>query len=206
MVRRSIGASFCLLTWRYFVTRCGKCRADKANCFICGGIRTCQWCRVKKARCSFNKGSDDGGPTESTTVVELLQDISSRLARLEDKVEHVAGHVEDLMDDYHPDHDVKYPDDLPSKSMMAKFEASRLELRKTGDIYSEVLHQMATQRLDRDMAVIKVKGLQSLAEDMPLGMDDPYEILNRSFWVGTVDEPRLLWQRQHPKLGESLGN
>ncbi len=26
------------------------------------------------------------------------------------------------MDDYHPDHDVKYPDDLPSKSMMAEFE------------------------------------------------------------------------------------
>ncbi len=36
------------------------------------------------------------------------------------------------------------------------------------------------------MAVIKVKGLQSLAEDMPLGMDDPYEILNKSFWVGTI--------------------
>ncbi len=36
------------------------------------------------------------------------------------------------------------------------------------------------------MAVIKVKGLQSLAEDMPLRMDDPYEILNKSFWVGTV--------------------
>ncbi len=56
------------------------------------------------------------------------------------------------MDDYHPDHDVKYPDDLPSKSMMAEFKASRLELRKTGDIYSEVLRQMAMQRLDRDMA------------------------------------------------------
>ncbi len=114
--------------------------------------------------------------------MELLQDISSRLAHLEDKVEH----MEDLMDDYHPDHDVKYPDDLPSKSMMAEFEASQLELRKTGDIYSEVLRQMATQHLDRDMAVIKVKGLQSLAEDMPLGMDDPYKILNKSFWVGTV--------------------
>ncbi len=82
--------------------------------------------------------------------------------------------------------DVKYPDDLPSKSMMAEFEASRLELRKTGDIYSEVLRQMATQHLDRDMAVIKVKGLQSLAEDMPLRMDDLYKLLNKSFWVGTV--------------------
>ncbi len=146
----------------------------------------CQRCRVKKAWCSFNKGSDDGGSTESTTVMELLQDISSRLAHLEDKVEHIVERVEDLMDDYHPDHDVKYPDDLPSKSMMAEFEASQLELRKTRDIYSEVLRQMATQRLDRDMAVIKVKGLQSLAEDMPLGMDDLYEILNKSFWVGTV--------------------
>ncbi len=49
------------------------------------------------------------GPAESTTVMELLQDISSRLARLEDKVEHIAERMEDLMDDYHPDHDVKYP-------------------------------------------------------------------------------------------------
>ncbi len=55
------------------------------------------------------------------------------------KTEHVAEHVEDLMDDYHPDHDIKYPDDLPSKSMMAKFEASWMELQKTEDIYSEVL-------------------------------------------------------------------
>ncbi len=191
MVCRSVGAPFCLLTWTYFVAHCGKCRADKANCFIHGRIRTCQRCRVKKAQCLFNKGSDDGGSAESTTVMELLQDISSRLACLEDKVKHVAARVEDLMDDYHPDHDVKYPNDLPSKSMMAEFEASRLELRKTRDIYSEVLRQMATQRLDRDMAVIKVKGLQSLAEDMPLGMDDPYELLNKSFWVGTVGADSL---------------
>ncbi len=68
---------------------------------------------------------------DSTSIMELLQDISS--------VECVAERVEDLMDDYHPDHDVKYPDDLPSKSMMAEFVASQLELRKTGDIYSEVL-------------------------------------------------------------------
>ncbi len=57
-------------------------------------------------------------------MMELLLDISSRLARLEDKVEHIAERVEDLMDDYHPDRDVKYPDDLPSKSMMAEFEVS----------------------------------------------------------------------------------
>ncbi len=43
---------------------------------------------------------------------------------MEDKVEHIAEHVEDLMDDYHPYRDVKYLDDLPSKSMMAEFEAS----------------------------------------------------------------------------------
>ncbi len=68
------------------------------------------------------------------------------------------------MDDYHPDRDIKYLDDLPSKSMMAEFEASRMELRKTaGNLYSEVLRKMATQRLDRDMTVIKVKGLESLA-------------------------------------------
>ncbi len=61
-----------------------------------------------------------------------------------------------------------------------------MELQKTGDLYSEVLCKMATQRLDRDMAVIKVKGLESLATDMPLGMEDPYEILNKSFWVRTI--------------------
>ncbi|PBK83410.1 hypothetical protein ARMGADRAFT_1089529 [Armillaria gallica] len=45
---------------------------------------------------------------------------------------------------------------------------------------------MAQQRLDRDMAIIKAEGLQSLAADMPLGMEDPYEILSKSFWVRTV--------------------
>ncbi len=179
-------SSILLVDFDISLAHCGKCRADKATCFIHGGLRTCQQCHVKKARCSFNKGSDDGGAAESTTVMELLQDISSRLAHLEDKVECVLEHMEDLMDDYHPDHNVKYPNDLPSKSMMAEFEASRLELRKTGDIYSKVLHKMATQHLDRDMAIIKAKGLQSLAMDMPLEMEDPYEILNKSFWVGTV--------------------
>ncbi len=45
---------------------------------------------------------------------------------------------------------------------------------------------MATQWLDRDMVVIKVKGLQSLAEDIQLRMEDSYKILNKSFWVRTI--------------------
>ncbi len=90
------------------------------------------------------------------------------------------------MDDYHLDYDVKYPDEFPSKSLKAEFEVLRMELQKTGDIYSEVLCKMAQQRLDWDIAVIKVKGLESLTEDTRLGMEDPYEILNKSFWVGTV--------------------
>ncbi len=56
--------------------------------------------------------------------MEILQDISSRLAHLEDKVDNLVEHVDDLVDDYDPDCDIKYPDDLPSKSMMAEFEAS----------------------------------------------------------------------------------
>ncbi len=118
--------------------------------------------------------------------MKILRDIASRLARLEEKVDKVAERVEDLMDDYHPDYDVQYPGDLPSKSLKAKFEVSRLELHKTGDIYSEALHQMARQCLDRDMAIIKGEGLMALAVDTPLGMEDPYEILNKSFWVGQI--------------------
>ncbi len=137
-------------------------------------------------QCSFNKGSDDGGSTDSTSVVELLQDISSRMARLEAKVDNLAERMEDLVDNYNPDCDIKYPDDLSSKSIMAEFEASRMELRKSSDIYSKVLHKMAQQRLDRDMVMIKVKGLESLTKDTPLGMEDLYELLNKSFWVGTT--------------------
>ncbi len=48
--------------------------------------------------------------------------MASVLACLEDKVEHIVGQVEDLMDNYHPDYDIKYPEDLPSKSMKAEFE------------------------------------------------------------------------------------
>ncbi len=55
-----------------------------------------------------------------------------------------------------------------------------------GNIYSEVLRKMASQWLDQDMAVIKVKGLESLTEDTQLRMEDPYKILNKSFWVSTV--------------------
>ncbi|PBK65752.1 hypothetical protein ARMSODRAFT_1022181, partial [Armillaria solidipes] len=115
--------------------RCGKCRTDKAVCFIRGGVHTCQRCRVKKARCTFNKGGEDSGAAESPNILELLQDISSRLTHLEDKVDAVAGRVEDLVDDYNADNEVKYPEDFIPKSVKAEFEASRLELRKTGDIY-----------------------------------------------------------------------
>ncbi len=45
---------------------------------------------------------------------------------------------------------------------------------------------MAKQCLDRDMAIIKGEGLMALATDTPLGMEDPYEILNKSFWVGQI--------------------
>ncbi len=45
---------------------------------------------------------------------------------------------------------------------------------------------MARQRLDQDMVIIKGEGLQSLVADTPLGMEDPYELLNKSLWVGTI--------------------
>ncbi len=114
--------------------------------------------------------------------------------------------VEDLLDDYHPDSEVKYLDNLPSKSLMAKFKASQMELHQTGDIYSEVLHQVAKKWLDRDMTIIKAEGLQVLTSDLPLGIDDPYEILNKSFWIRTTGAAGLheqmlahnkfLWARQ----------
>ncbi len=50
---------------------------------------------------------------------------------------------------------------------------------------------MARQWLDRDMAIIKAKGLQALAMDTLLGIDDPYKILNKSFWIGTAGTARL---------------
>ncbi|KAK0456927.1 hypothetical protein EV421DRAFT_1923189 [Armillaria borealis] len=114
-------------------------------------------------------GGEDSGAAESPSVLELLQDISSRLTCLEDKVDAIVGRVEDLVDDYDVDNEVKYPKDFIPKSVKAEFEASRMELRKTGDIYCEVLREVAKHRLDRDMA-----------------MDDPYEILNKLFWIGTV--------------------
>ncbi len=36
-------------------------------------------------------------------MLEILQDISSQLAHLKQKVDKVVERVEDLMDDYHPD-------------------------------------------------------------------------------------------------------
>ncbi len=65
---------------------------------------------------------------DSTSIMELLQDISSRMARLENKVDNLVECVEDWVDDYNLDHDIKYPDNLPSKSMMVEFEASQMEL------------------------------------------------------------------------------
>ncbi|KAK0429988.1 hypothetical protein EV421DRAFT_1913590 [Armillaria borealis] len=156
-------------------TRCGKCCTDKAVCFVRGGVCTCQQCRVKKARCTFNKGGEDSGAAESPSVLELLQDISSRLTCLEDKVDAVAGRVEDLVDDYDVNNEVKYPEDFIPKSVKAEFEAS----------------EVAKHCLDRDMALIKAEGLTNLSSELPLGMDDPYEILNKSFWIGTVSAAGL---------------
>ncbi len=45
---------------------------------------------------------------------------------------------------------------------------------------------VAKQRLDKNMALIKAKDLQMLSSDMSLCMDDPYKILNKSFWIRTV--------------------
>ncbi|SJK99875.1 uncharacterized protein ARMOST_03186 [Armillaria ostoyae] len=171
--------------------RCGKCRTDKAVCFIRGGVHTCQRCRIKKARCTFNKGGEDSSAVESPSILELLQDISSRLTCLEDKVDAIAGRVEDLVDDYDVDNKVKYPEDFVPKSVKAEFEASRMELQKTSDIYCEVLREVAKHRLDRDMALIKAEGLTSLSLELLLGVDDLYEILNKSFWIGTVSTAGL---------------
>ncbi|SJL06756.1 uncharacterized protein ARMOST_10098 [Armillaria ostoyae] len=165
---------------------CGKCWTDKATCFVCGGVRTCQHCCVKKVQCMFNKGGDNGGSTESTSVMEILQDISARMACLDDKVEAVMAWVEDLVDDYHIDNNIQYPEDFIPKSIKAKFEVLRIELQKTSNIYCEVLCEVAKYRLDRDMVLIKAEGLQVLASEMLLRVEDPYKILNKSFWIRTV--------------------
>ncbi|PBK71030.1 hypothetical protein ARMSODRAFT_1017799 [Armillaria solidipes] len=170
---------------------CSKCQTDKTTCFVCSGVRTCQCCHVKKVWCTFNKGGDDGGSMESTSVWELLQDISARLMHLENKVEAIMDWVEDLVNNYHVDNDVQYPEDFIPKSVKAEFEASRMELCKTGDIYCEVLHEVAKHTLDKDMALIKAEGLQVLALEMPLGVEDPYKILNKSFWIRTIGATRL---------------
>ncbi|PBK75380.1 hypothetical protein ARMSODRAFT_970050 [Armillaria solidipes] len=156
---------------------CGKCRANKAICFICSRVRTCQWCHVKKARCTFNKGGEDSGAMESSSILELLQDISSRLTCLEEKIDAITGHVEDLVDDYDVDNEVKYPEDFIPKSIKAEFEVLQMELQKP---------VIFTHQLDRDMALIKAEGLMNLSLELLLGMDDLYEILNKLFWIETV--------------------
>ncbi|SJL12783.1 uncharacterized protein ARMOST_16214 [Armillaria ostoyae] len=170
---------------------CGKCCTDKTICFICSGVRTCQQCRIKKARCTFNKSEEDSSTVESPSILELLQDISSRLMCLEDKVDVIAGHVEDLVNNYDVNNEVKYSEDFIPKSVQVEFKALRLELRKVRNIYCEILHEVAKHRLDRDMALIKAEGLQVLASEMPLRVDDPYEILNKLFWIGTVSATSL---------------
>ncbi len=60
-------------------------------------------------------------------MLELLQDISSRLIDLEDKIEAVTDQVEDLVDDYHVNNNIKYLDNFVLKSIKAKFEALRIE-------------------------------------------------------------------------------
>ncbi|PBK77838.1 hypothetical protein ARMSODRAFT_968131 [Armillaria solidipes] len=135
-------------------------------------------CLFHPWRCTFNKGGEDSSAMESPNILELLQDISSRLMCLEDKVDAVTGRVEDLS--------VKYPEDFIPKSVKAKFKASRLELWKAGDIYCEVLREVAKHRLDRDMALIKAERLTALSLDLLLGMDNPYKILNKSFWIRSV--------------------
>ncbi|SJL05249.1 uncharacterized protein ARMOST_08615 [Armillaria ostoyae] len=158
--------------------------AETRKCKV-SGVHTCQWCCIKKARCTFNKGGEDSGTAESPSILELLQDISSRLTHLENKVDAVAGRMEDLVNDYNVDNEVKYPEDFISKSVKAEFEVSRL---------------------DRDMALIKVEGLQVLSSELPLSMDDSYEILNKLFWIRSVSAAGLyekmlvcnkfLWARQ----------
>ncbi|KAK0449356.1 hypothetical protein EV421DRAFT_1732628 [Armillaria borealis] len=170
---------------------CGKCRTDKVTCFVHSGVCTCQHCHVKKVQCTFNKGGDNGSSAESTSVLEILQDISARLACLEDKVETVMGHMEDLVDDYDVNNEVKYPKDFIPKSVKAEFKASRMELHKTSDIYCEVLCEVAKHRLNRDMALIKAEDLQALTWEMPLGVDNPYKILNKLFWIGSISAAGL---------------
>ncbi|PBK92655.1 hypothetical protein ARMGADRAFT_1030891 [Armillaria gallica] len=125
----------------------------------------------------------------STAVSGCVNSVVSR--RLEDKMETVMEQVEDLMDNYHVNYNVKYLDDFVSKSVKAEFEALRMELWKTSNIYREVLCVVAQQRPDWDIALIKAEGLQTLSTEMPLSMDDLYKILNKSFWIETVSTASL---------------
>ncbi|KAK0447947.1 hypothetical protein EV421DRAFT_1733121 [Armillaria borealis] len=91
--------------------------------------------------------------------------------------------MEDLVNDYDINNEVKYSENFIPKSVKAEFEVLRMELCKTGNIYCEVFV---------DMALIKAEGLQVLVLEMPLRVEDSYKILNKSFWIGTQLWKRLL--------------
>ncbi|KAK0226910.1 hypothetical protein EDD85DRAFT_958134 [Armillaria nabsnona] len=103
---------------------CMRCHLDGAKCFTNPASKksnqgwTCSHCKIKKAVCSFNKGTSSALAISSKEISEVLHNLVATMAVLAGKVNNLTGKVAslwsqvgDLCDDFCTK-DIKSPSDI----------------------------------------------------------------------------------------------
>ncbi|KAK0471912.1 hypothetical protein IW261DRAFT_1571381 [Armillaria novae-zelandiae] len=174
------------LEWEEFHSsdKCGRCRADGAHCIMSATMRSCERCRIRKAKCLWTEETE---PTAMEEVVALLHslharfdDVEERLEKVEKELASVGGRVDDLVDDFEEGDAIEYPQDFVPSASKEEWKVLREELGKLKGANSEALRRAMHLRLDQDVAQLWYAHMTS----MEFNGKDPFELANMELWHG----------------------
>ncbi|KAK0472700.1 hypothetical protein IW261DRAFT_1570530 [Armillaria novae-zelandiae] len=173
--------------------KCGHCRADGARCIMSATMRSCEQCRIRKAKCLW---IEEAEPSALEQVVDLLQDLHVRFAEMEDRMarierglEAIGGHVDDLVDNFEEGDALEYPRDFIPAVSAEEWKVLREELGKLKGANSKALRRAMRLCLDQDVAQVWYAHMTS-AE---FNGQDPFELANMELWCRNRGNGDLDW-------------
>ncbi|KAK0463431.1 hypothetical protein IW261DRAFT_1575626 [Armillaria novae-zelandiae] len=172
--------------------KCGQCQANGARCFMSAMMRSCERCRIRKAKCLWTEEME---PTAMEEVVALLHSLHARFDDMEEQLEKVekelvsvGGCVDDLVDDFEEGDAIEYPRDFVPSASEEEWKVSREELGKLEGANSEALQWAMCLRLDQDVAQVWYAHMMSVE----FNGKDPFELANIELWRGNSNLDRAI--------------
>ncbi|KAK0477657.1 hypothetical protein IW261DRAFT_1633325 [Armillaria novae-zelandiae] len=173
--------------------KCGWCRADGTRCFMSATMRSCERCRICKAKCLWTEETELTAMEEVVALLHSLHarfdDMDEQLEKVEQELVSIGGRVDDLVDNFEEGDAIEYPWDFVPLASEEEWKVSREELGELEGANSEALRWAMCLCLNQDVAQVWYAHMTS----MEFNGKDPFELANIELWHGNHGNGNLDW-------------